>query len=192
MQAALAANGNGAPAVRATPIVAANDGDGEEWLAHPLGIALRRQTEEEELALRREVPLKQQDGAYIPSRTGCEKYCHNVLETAVKKVAISTRVLGARWGTIPSCWSSLSVKKKEQASRALGEAGEALEGRQQQWEQLVVELTYCEQRVQETFERLSVLHSSEKGKADLFITKAWESYWRRMELIDWMSRMNKG
>ena len=113
VQAALAADGNGAPAVRATPIEAGNDGDGEEWLAHPLGIALRRQTEEEELALRREVPLKQQDGAYISSRTGCEKYCHNVLETAVKKVAISTRVLGARWGTIPSCWSSLSVKKKE-------------------------------------------------------------------------------
>ena len=112
VQAALAADGNGAPAVRATPIVAGNDGDGEEWLAHPPGIALRRQTGEEELALRREVPLKEQDGAYISSQTGCEKYCHNVLETAVKKVAISTRVLGARWGTIPSCWSSLSVKKK--------------------------------------------------------------------------------
>ena len=45
--------------------------DGEEWLAHPPGIALRRQTGEEELALRREVPLKEQDGAYISSQTGC-------------------------------------------------------------------------------------------------------------------------
>ena len=112
VQAALAADGNGAPAVRATPIEAGNDGDGEEWLAHPLGIALRRQMEQEELALRREVPLKQQDGAYISSQIGCEKYCHNILETAIKKVAISTRVLGARWGTIPSSWSSLSVKKR--------------------------------------------------------------------------------
>ena len=113
MYAALAADGNGAPAVRATPIEAGNDGDGEEWLAHPLGIALRQQTGEEELALRHEVLLKQQDGAYISSQTGCEEYYHNVLETAVKKVAISTRVLGARWGTIPLCWSSLSVNKKE-------------------------------------------------------------------------------
>ena len=113
VQAALAADDNGAPAVRATPIEAGNDGNGEEWLAHPLGIVMRWQTEEEELALRREVPLKEQDGACISSQTSCEKYYHNVLETAVKKVAISTRVLGARWGTIPSCWSSLSVKKKE-------------------------------------------------------------------------------
>ena len=111
VQAVLAANGNGAPAVRVTPIVAGNDGDGEEWLAHPPGIALRRQTREEELALRREVALEEQDGVYISSQTSCEKYCHNVLKTAVKKMAISTRVLGARWGTIPSCWSSLSVKK---------------------------------------------------------------------------------
>ena len=86
------------------PIVAGNDGDGEEWLPHPPGIALRRQTGEEELTLQREVPLKAQDGAYIFSQTGCQKYCYNVLETAVKKVAISTRVLGAHWGTIPSCF----------------------------------------------------------------------------------------
>ena len=85
VQAALAADGNGAPAVRATPIVAGNDGDGEEWLAHPPGIALRRQTGEEELALRREVPLKEQDGAYISSLTGCQKYYNNVLEAAVKR-----------------------------------------------------------------------------------------------------------
>ena len=51
VQAALAADGNGAPAVWATLIVAGNDGDGEEWLAHPLGIALRRQTGKGELAL---------------------------------------------------------------------------------------------------------------------------------------------
>ena len=40
--------------------------------------------------------------------------------------------------------------------------------------QLIVDLTYCEQRIQETFEHLSVLHSSEKNKADFFLTKAWE------------------
>ena len=71
VQAALAAAGNGAPAVRATPIVAGNDGDGEEWLAHPPGIALRRQTWEEELALRGEVPLRERDGACISNQTGC-------------------------------------------------------------------------------------------------------------------------
>ena len=55
-----------------------------------------------------------------------------------------------------------------------------------------MDLTYYEQRVQETFERLSVLHSSEENKADFFLEKAWESYWRRMELTDWLNRMNKG
>ena len=63
---------------------------------------------------------------------------------------------------------------------------------QRQREQVVVDLTYCEQRVQDAFERLSVLHSREKKKADFFLTKAWESHWRRMELIDWLNRMNKG
>ena len=77
-------------------------------------------------------------------------------------------------------------------SCAIGEAGGALEERHQPREQLIVDLTYYEQRVQETFERLSVLHSSEENKADFFLTKAWESYWRRMELIDWLNRMNKG
>ena len=71
VQAALAADGNGAPAVRATPIVAGNDGDCKKWLAHPPGIARRRQTGEEELALRREVPLRERDGACISSQTGC-------------------------------------------------------------------------------------------------------------------------
>ena len=65
VQAALAADGNGAPAVRATPIVAGNDGDGEEWLAHPPGIALWQQTGEEELALRREVALKEQERDWV-------------------------------------------------------------------------------------------------------------------------------
>ena len=55
-----------------------------------------------------------------------------------------------------------------------------------------MDLTYYEQWVQGTFERLSVLHSSKKNKADFFITKAWESYWRRIQLIDWLNRMNKG
>ena len=113
VQAALAADGNGAPAVRATPIVAGNDGDGKEWLAHPPGIAVRRQIGEEELAFRHEVPVKEQDDAYISSQTGCQKYCHNVLETALKKVMVSTKVVGAHWGTIPLCWSSHSMKKNK-------------------------------------------------------------------------------
>ena len=45
-----------------------------------------------------------------------------------------------------------------------------------------MELMYYEQRVQETFEHLSVLHNSEMIKADFFLSKAWESYWRRIEL----------
>ena len=71
VQAALAADSNGTPAVRATPIVAGDDGDGEEWLVRPPGIALWWQTGEEELALRREVALKVWDGACISSQTGC-------------------------------------------------------------------------------------------------------------------------
>ena len=67
-----------------------------------------------------------------------------------------------------------------------------MEEHQRQRKQTIVDLTYCEQRVQEGFERLLVLYSSEKNKADFFLTKAWESYWHRMELIDWLSRMNKG
>ena len=62
----------------------------------PLGIALRQQAGEEELVLRREVPLKEQDGAYISNQIGYQKYYHNILETTVKKVTINTRVLGAR------------------------------------------------------------------------------------------------
>ena len=67
-----------------------------------------------------------------------------------------------------------------------------MEDHQRQRKQTIVNLTYCEQRVQATFGRLSVLHSSDKNKADFFPTKAWESYWYRMGLIDWLSRMNKG
>ena len=51
MQVALAADSNGALAVQVVPIVAGNDSDGEELLAHPLGIALQRQIGEGELAL---------------------------------------------------------------------------------------------------------------------------------------------
>ena len=96
VQAALVADGNRAPVVRVTPIMAGNDGNGKEWLAHPLRIALQRQTGEEELSFRREVPLEERDGACISSQIGCWKYYYNVLETAVKKVTISMRVLGAR------------------------------------------------------------------------------------------------
>ena len=55
-----------------------------------------------------------------------------------------------------------------------------------------MDLTYCEQRVQETFERLSVLYISEKDKTDCYLNKAWESYWRRMELTDWFERKKRG
>ena len=71
VQAALAADGNEAPAVRMGPIEVGSNGDGEELLAHPPGIALRRQIREEEFTLRREVPLDGQDGACISSQTGC-------------------------------------------------------------------------------------------------------------------------
>ena len=53
-------------------------------------------------------------------------------------------------------------------------------------------LTYCKQRVHETFEYLLILYSSEKNKADFFFAKAWESYWRRMKLVDWLERIKKG
>lgn len=47
MQAALTADGDGALVVWMAPIVAGNDGESEEWLAHPLGIALWQRIEEE-------------------------------------------------------------------------------------------------------------------------------------------------
>ena len=71
VEAALAADGNGVPVVRVGPIEVGSNGDGEELLTHPLGIALRRQIGEEELALRREVELEEQDVACISSQTGC-------------------------------------------------------------------------------------------------------------------------
>ena len=54
-----------------------------------------------------------------------------------------------------------------------------------------MDLTYYEQGVQETFEHLLVLHNSEKVKADFFLSKAWESYWRRMELNNWLKRIRR-
>ena len=42
---------------------------------------------------------------------------------------------------------------------------------QRQREQVVVDMIYCEQKVQAAFERLSVLYSSEKGKADFFLQR---------------------
>ena len=71
VQAAMAADGNGVLAVRVGPIEVGSNGDGEELLAHPSGIALWRQIGEEELVLRREVALEEQDGACISSQTGC-------------------------------------------------------------------------------------------------------------------------
>ena len=71
VQAALAADGNEALAVWATPIVEGNVGEGVELLSHLPRITLRRQIGEEELALRREVPLDEQDGACISNQTGC-------------------------------------------------------------------------------------------------------------------------
>ena len=51
--------------------MAGNDGDGEELLVHPPGIALRRQIRYEERALQREVPPDEQDGTFIFRQTGC-------------------------------------------------------------------------------------------------------------------------
>ena len=47
MQTALAADGNGAPAVRVGSIMVGNDGDGKELLAHPPGIELLQKIGEE-------------------------------------------------------------------------------------------------------------------------------------------------
>ena len=51
VQAALAADGNGAPVARVGPIEVGSNGDGEELLTHPPGIALRWQIGEEELVI---------------------------------------------------------------------------------------------------------------------------------------------
>ena len=68
VRAAPVADGNRTLPVWVGPILVGNDGDGEELLAHPPGIGLWRQIGEEKLALRREVPLDEQDGACIPVR----------------------------------------------------------------------------------------------------------------------------
>ena len=57
VQAALAADGNGVPAVRVGLIEVGSNGHGEELLAHSPGIALWWQIGEEELTLQREVAL---------------------------------------------------------------------------------------------------------------------------------------
>ena len=75
--------------------------------------------------------------------------------------------------------------------RLKGSYGE-LEERQQQREKVIVNLTYCKQRVHEAFEHLLVLDSSEKNKADFFLAKAWESYWHRMKLTNWLERIKRG
>ena len=53
------------------PIEVGNNGDGEELLAHPPRITLRRQIGEEELTLQREVVIEEQDSACISSQTDC-------------------------------------------------------------------------------------------------------------------------
>ena len=53
-------------------------------------------------------------------------------------------------------------------------------------------LTHSEQTVQEVFERLLVLHCSDKDKADFFLIKAWESYWRKKEYIEGLPRIKRG
>ena len=42
------------------------------------------------------------------------------------------------------------------------------------------------------FERLSILHNNEKVKADFFLSTAWDSYWHRMELSNWLKRIRRG
>ena len=70
--AVLAAQGNGALAAWTDPIVTNNGGDGEVRLAHPPRIELRRQIEEEEIVLRREVLLDEQDCTRSSNLTGCQ------------------------------------------------------------------------------------------------------------------------
>lgn len=62
VQVALATNVHGVLAGRTTLIVAENTSKSEEWLEHTPGIALWQWNMEEELALRHEVSLGDQDG----------------------------------------------------------------------------------------------------------------------------------
>ena len=59
-------------------------------------------------------------------------------------------------------------------------------------EQVTVNLTFSEQRVEEAFERLSVLYSNEENETDFFLIKAWKAYWRTKEYGEWLSGMKKG
>ena len=53
-------------------------------------------------------------------------------------------------------------------------------------------LIYSEQRVNEVSKQLSILHSNEKDKEDIFFTKTWESYWHRKEYSECLGRLKKG
>ena len=50
---------------------------------------------------------------------------------------------------------------------------------------------YSEQGVQNKHERLSGLYGNEPDKANYFLTKTWESYWRRLEYGKLFSKMKK-
>ena len=75
VQAPLAANGNGVPAVQVGLIEVGSNSDGEELLLQPPGIVVRWQIGEEELTLQHEVALEKQDNPCISSQTGCCDVC---------------------------------------------------------------------------------------------------------------------
>lgn len=73
MQAALVVDGDGALEVQTAPILENEAGRNEEWLAHPLGVALLQRNVEEDFTLRCEVSLGSQDGVRKLDLTGCER-----------------------------------------------------------------------------------------------------------------------
>ena len=67
-----------------------------------------------------------------------------------------------------------------------------LEKHQWQREQIIVNLTYCKHKVRKAFEQLSGMHCSEKDKVDCYLTKAWGSYWCRINFTPWFERIKRG
>ena len=69
----------------------------------------------------------------------------------------------------------------ETSSRVSGEAGGQLEERKRGREHVIIDVMYYELEVQRVFEHLSNLCSNEQDQADYFLTRAGDSYWRRLE-----------
>ena len=72
----------------------------------------------------------------------------------------------------PSVGRAATLEVGKQMSCTSWEAGGKLKEHQQQRERAIENLMHNEERVQDVFERLSNMYSSEQDRADYFLTEA--------------------